>query len=345
MTSSIQFTRYLYLKDEVKLSILISLLKKNDEALFWAYEFYYSGFKDELWDFIWTIYYDFYASLNPNFKTFIAENCESREDAGIENVITNLRIRPWNADVFLLKQQAKQAKTPTLTKLDDLLINKNYEEIARYIFTNDIDIDTLVRHFSPTSKKICKTWSIKMNKNQLLAEIMHLYSVQASIKMGKNLYLTNESNISQFKTIFANYDTSFYPYKILPLVTKYGIDSEHTLSLFRLSRDDSCENLRDIYKYNWMYYTFQTPVWSNRVEEFEGIFNHETKTIDFDNDDDFDEFYDHFNYEPDEQKLEIQEKNIGKINTGKTWKSEFEKKTGLFKPDDAFWNKLEKIIY
>ena len=34
------FTRYLYEKDEVKLALLIALLNKKEEAIFWAYELY-----------------------------------------------------------------------------------------------------------------------------------------------------------------------------------------------------------------------------------------------------------------------------------------------------------------
>ena len=63
----ITFTRYLYLKDEVYLSLLVSILNKSDDAVFWAYEIYYSGLQEELLDFIWKIYYVFFATLNQSF--------------------------------------------------------------------------------------------------------------------------------------------------------------------------------------------------------------------------------------------------------------------------------------
>ena len=69
--SNIVLTRYLYLKDEVKLAFLVSLLNKSDDAIFWAYELYYSGFKMEFFDYIWTIYYDFFATLNPSFEQYL----------------------------------------------------------------------------------------------------------------------------------------------------------------------------------------------------------------------------------------------------------------------------------
>ena len=46
--SDLVFTRYLYVKDEVRISLLVSILNKSDDAIFWAYELFYSGFKTEL---------------------------------------------------------------------------------------------------------------------------------------------------------------------------------------------------------------------------------------------------------------------------------------------------------
>ena len=41
-------TRYLYFKDDVLCSLFFSILnKEKDEALFWAYELYYSGYEEE----------------------------------------------------------------------------------------------------------------------------------------------------------------------------------------------------------------------------------------------------------------------------------------------------------
>ena len=50
--ANLVFTRYLYIKDEVKSALLISILNKSDDAIFWAYELYYSGNKNELFAFI-----------------------------------------------------------------------------------------------------------------------------------------------------------------------------------------------------------------------------------------------------------------------------------------------------
>ena len=102
------FTRYLYEKEEVEIHLLLSLLyKKQEDALFWAYELFYSGFEIHLLQYLLKIYYYFYACLNPNFENFlikkIKEFSKSPEIQSkiIASIIQNLIIRPLNMDVFL----------------------------------------------------------------------------------------------------------------------------------------------------------------------------------------------------------------------------------------------------
>jgi hypothetical protein len=63
------FTRYLYPQSDVKQSLLLSLLERNSkEALFWAYELYYSGFEDETFTYLSNIYESYYKSDNPDLE-------------------------------------------------------------------------------------------------------------------------------------------------------------------------------------------------------------------------------------------------------------------------------------
>ena len=103
------FTRYLYEKEEVKLSLLFAILKRKEEASFWAYELYYSGFKDELKDLFWSIYYDFFATLNPAFKIYLLKQLKEpfKEDKIVAQLVENFKTRPFNLDVFMLRHQVK----------------------------------------------------------------------------------------------------------------------------------------------------------------------------------------------------------------------------------------------
>ena len=50
-------TRYLYSRIEVKQSLFVSLLQRDvEQALFWGYELYYSGFQEETFEFVLDIY-------------------------------------------------------------------------------------------------------------------------------------------------------------------------------------------------------------------------------------------------------------------------------------------------
>ena len=68
-------TRFLYIYDEVCISLLTSLLKKQslDECYFWTSELYLSGLEKECWEFIWFVYYDFYYIDNPYFGDYISK--------------------------------------------------------------------------------------------------------------------------------------------------------------------------------------------------------------------------------------------------------------------------------
>jgi len=368
MSNAIQFTRYLYIKDEVKLSILISLLKKNREALFWAYEFYYSGFSTELWDYFWTIYYDFYASLNQHFKKFlfekqhkwninIANNHYEEADKIIAQIINNFHIRPWNSDVFLLRHFAQQISLSECEQLNQdislLLKNMDYKQITYYILHNSFeteDINKVTHYFCEERKLITKNkatiWKKQAQnacKEQIISDIIHFYSLSIPLKMGRPLYVVGkDENISEYKTIYTDQETKFYSYKILPKVCKYAIDSEHLLGLFHLQRD-SCPELLNMYHYNWLYYAASTPLWAERIQKFDGTINHETKTIVFDNINNEEKFHDNYNLEPDEQTEEVQERSIGLLKQDITYKI-FESKKGIYTPSDEQWSN-KKVYY
>ena len=67
----LSFTRYLYIVNDVKTSLLMSILNRNiDEALFWCYELYYSGYILDVFEMVNNIYNEFYSVLNPNLGVF-----------------------------------------------------------------------------------------------------------------------------------------------------------------------------------------------------------------------------------------------------------------------------------
>jgi hypothetical protein len=176
--------------------------------------------------------------------------------------------------------------------------------------------------------------------------------LDGGIKMGKSLYISIDSKeTEEYKTINTvnnNDEITLPARKILPLVCKYAPPC--AVSLFKLKRDIYCENnLKTEYWNHWLYHAVASGahVWKKRVETYRGYCDHIKKTIEFPNDELFDSFYEEYEYEPDEQPLEIQNKNIPPLHLTGSWKDFYEKyrKNGIFQPDYESLCELDKVIY
>jgi hypothetical protein len=345
-----QFTRYLYEKDEVKISLLISLLNKSDESVFWAYELFYSGFRDELIEWIWIIYYDFYYVKNPSFEKYLSNKLnnvtDELEDKLIATIISNLIIRPFSLDLFVLR---KITLNETIVcedidicknKLEVALCDKNYLEITSVIF-NKIDnkfcveilksiITFFINHHNLKidEKKEIKEYKKNTKTNNkkivLLSRIIHYFSILKNVKFGKKLYVhVDEEDIIMYETIESVLENNkFLPYKILSNACIYNIDSKNYLSLFHLKRDKY--DIQMAYRDNWVYYASYSPLWKKRILKYNGVINNKERKITFLNEDYEELFYNEFGYEPDEQKLEVQQKVIQPIKKERNWVSFYE---------------------
>ena len=376
---SFQFTRYLYEKDEVKLSLLFSLLNKSDEAVFWAYELFYSGFKDELIEWVWIIYYDFYYSKNPSFEKYLSSKLNNNsttnniEDKLIASIINNLMIRPFSIDVFILRKiLSLNVETNTefnvfKSNLKIALINENYLEIASLIL-NKMDeekyvkiLELVIEFFVQEQKlkidikrdikeykKIVKLNNIKIHNKKivLLSRIIHYFGVLKNVKLGKKLYVhIEEEDIVMYDPIDAILDNNkFLPYKILPNACVYNIDSKNYLSLFHLKRDNY--NIELSYRDNWLYYASYSPLWKKRILKYNGVIDNKERKITFLNEDDAEMFYNEFGYEPDEQKIEVQQKIIKPIKKERSWLSFYDefKNNRLIDIKESHLTQIEKCF-
>lgn len=383
--ANIIFTRYLYIKDEVRKSLFIDMILKNEEkSLFWAYELYYSGFKKELINLLWTIYYDIYYTLNPSFykyfiqqhKAWLKHDESIEKDAIIENIISNLLRCPFNLDVFILRNIATK-KCKYNYNFDELLEENNYIKWLRYC-KYDISLDNsldqaehLNNVMNITSSKT--PYTIKNGLEQfdftmvneipkstiMLSILMHMYVIKDGIEMGKKYCKTilNVEKIKQYQTL-TKYDTSPLKYvclgieeksylsrKILPLAYKYCIDEKNYLSLFKLERD-KVSSICPIYWGQWEYYASLSPIWLERIEKYNGKIINESKTVQFDDDDDLENFYEEYGYEPEEQLGEVQIACIQNIHNLRKWDEECIKlnKDGVVKIDNKKI-KLSKVTY
>ena len=58
---------------------------------------------------------------------------------------------------------------------------------------------------------------------------------------------------------------------------------------------------------NWLYEASLSPIWQKRIEKYGGTVCHESKTVNFDDENNEEKFYNWHNFEPDEQPLSVQE--------------------------------------
>ena len=372
MSSQLQFTRYLYAKDEVEVSFLTSLLKKNDRALFWAYELFYSGY--DLSSLFWKVYYDFYATINPAFEKYLATKMkQALNEQAVCAIVKNFIIRRYNTDVFMVRTVVKQFdidRDPN-KGIVELLITKDFMEIGSFIleYVQDSDLAenykcALEYFVKPTFEKsgaksgftdalppggiridITKALSdFKKNplrRTMFLSKMIHYFSVLGQVKMGRNLYIQIEDGQTNvYKTIEEQAGRS---YKVLPIARTHNIDDDNYLSLFKLSREttDATEALRD----NWLFHASFSPLWKERIESHGGCVTKNKVT--FENEDSEEQFNEHFNLEPDEQKLEVQEKSTGKIKHERDWLSFYKehKYEGVVDVDQELLTQIQKITY
>lgn len=97
------FTRYLYEYLHVKHSLAGALLDgEREEALFWAYELFHSGFQEDVWAFVREVYHEYYSALNPRYQSwldkFYTEWKTTGNDCALGSAVGTLAIRKWKLE-------------------------------------------------------------------------------------------------------------------------------------------------------------------------------------------------------------------------------------------------------
>lgn len=374
--SDLVFTQYLYIKEEVRIALLVSILNKSDNAIFWAYELYHSGFKYELINLIWKIYYDFFATLNPAYEAYLLKNhkelimdSDRTQECIISSIIQDLLFRPFNTDVFMLRNLCENFEidityhqTDKITHVDTVrhnmtqwVANNDLRSIAQWILNlnknvikvvdiYNICLDIFGEELKLTKGKLVKEFysasNLNINTNIiLLAKILQLFSRKFNLKKGRSLYINVEpEDIIPYKPIIGSKH-----YTILEKVYMCGIDDFKHLGLFKLTRHKY--NLQEEYWYRWEYHASFTPLWSQRIRQFGGYSDYIRQKVIFKEEPDDDlmqEFYRLYGLEPDEQKSQVQNKSIQKIEKIHNWQWFYVqyKKNGIF---DVYEEELDEF--
>lgn len=335
--NTFSLTRYLYILDEVKLALMLSILDKKDESVFWALEIYYTfNETNYIFEILWQIYYDFFAILNPSFESYFLTKLKehpisrnhSRNEILVSKIVQDLLIRSYNLDAFLIR-----LLNNNITIKTNLIINKNeiinciknldYTNLGNIIFkTNEdqliylykliIDIlqinkdkkNLLIKQF----EKIIKYNQGKIDCNHiLLNKILTLLHINKNLDKEKVFYI----KVKPEDIIIYNIEYNENPYKIMNLACLFKINDYKYFELFHLERYKyNYNDLKYLYHNNWLNFTFKSPVWSARIFHYNGSYDDIKQKIIFEDEDLEEEFYNKYNLEPDEQSLETKEKTI-----------------------------------
>ena len=237
-TEPILFTRYLYNKTEVKQSLFVSLLQRNlDEAMFWAYELYFSGFDTDAFDYIINVYREAYSVLNPNLVLFLEKmviiwSKDKSAHWTIGSIITTLIYRDYDINSFVttyfkVNCKPNQASTKTNRKFIITLTNP---DIEKYKTITSGRADTVLR-------RACK-YAVYKEYNQLFG---------TSVPK-----LSDLQNIYYYHWLYYCLDTPIWRNRIF----KYNGQINHEKKKIIFDDEDS---LQEFYEH-WGYYPDEQPM-------------------------------------------------------------------------------------
>jgi hypothetical protein len=158
-------TRYLYIYDEVLVSLAAAIVEKDkDQALFWTYELYYSGYQVEVAEYLLAVYNEFMRAYNPKFANFI-ESMVERQAEG-PHIVGSIVRNMVDASRFAKPvQDFLQPSTKSLppqykeTKFRVLLNEKDVEKYKTIEIAEDVPARTIL-------SKACR-YATRKDLNQL----------------------------------------------------------------------------------------------------------------------------------------------------------------------------------
>lgn len=235
----IVLTRYLYIKEEAMISLIIAIMeKKRDEALFWAYELYWSGFQEEVFEYLMSVFTDMFETVNPRLRYFLQTQVDS-----------------WKQD------PTKHWAIGTMVRN---LVDKN----------RNFNIDAFVLNISPVS-------DLKIKDRRFYIEL-------------------EAKDIIQYETIQGE-----LPRVILGKACRFSTKKQYNNIFGASHKNVLAKDILHASRMEWEYYASFSSVWKGRIEDCNGKIDINLKRVVFDDDDDQEEFYDQYGYEPDEQSLDL----------------------------------------
>lgn len=314
-------TRYLYVKEEVMTSMLTSFLEVDlGSALYWSYELYFSGYEHETVVHLQKIYYYLFACQNPDLEEYIIQKIKHNNKPHIiHDIVQTMILRPFDTDVLLLHRIATYLDYEVDMDTFDLQ-KMSFTDLAAYIVGHPEEHDTLFSQLEEHDTLLGQIElfgqvpkvSPSLKPIVLLSMCLRRRSPNVTPTPSLTLVHSDDPN----KCVQPYVTTEMRPsYNVLKTVCR-PIDPHQYLFLFGSPRTKISSYMR-MYHACWLVCASYSPIWAKRIATHGGIVQ-ESKVV-FKNEDLEESFYSKYGYEPDEQSVEVQYRNMCPILPGKIW--------------------------
>ena len=316
-----RFTRYLYEVGDVKNSLIMSILKnKIDETLFWTGELYYSGLNAEVWHLLFTIYYEFYYVTNARMETQLLKLKKK------DNIFTFAK-----SLCTLNRQTTFVFELNKLTELDDIDVDYIYTTITGTIPNLKRSVEREhIKNIGYYIKKVAISDELFNDAQEIITECLNvklphitenLSKLILISRISKSIYLKRFKSLKIIKPkisvmteeeIETQKDINTINgslHTILERKRKYGVENT---GLELLGRSTDTDEKQYNMWFNWEYYAYHVPLWKKRIEQYKG--KPSSTEIIFQDEDNAEEFYQKYSFEPDEQKTETNSRAIKNID-------------------------------
>ena len=356
-TNPYKLTRFLYPVDEVQYSLITSLVKKEniDACYYWAFELYYSGLENHLFDLFFKIHYDFYAERNPKLEHYIVNKRKKwMEDKDIRHVafiVKNLFIATPTPTVFLMRQYINSSGHPShvynaasgssvshinfTAEYKNLCMAISYGRLANIAHDinrlvkrdgSDVVREVIIDHFriefggfiDRGREKLDKAWNERIifdDIHLLLAMIVHLMVDDDKINTRSVFGTPLQENIDEILEI----ENTVIEKKYRTLCFKRKWKTCDLIGSFELSRHHSLSKFIEDNWFHWEYYASGVPLWYKRIQDYNGIINHDKRELVFHDEEMEEQFREQYGYELDEQPKEVQDLSLHNIMSS-SWK-------------------------
>lgn len=326
-------TRYLYKKSQVEYSLFISLLNRDcNEALFWTYELYFSGFKTETFLLLIKYYYMLYGAFYVCLEKFVQSNFKkwlnNKNDHTCIGFLTlNLANREPCIDIYFM--MSNKVKYPNI-------FNKYLENIEYNPLDNLRDFVTNFNCYNDYSI-LDNTYNL-CNIKEIDNEILKYASIS---RMFSGLFLLDKINRLDINVDILNFtETDLKPYLKRPIkfCKNWKLPEKQCKYKVKIPIEEEGISWPDLQ--NWMVNGWGCPLWKKRISNFGGSLC-DNKIV-FTDDDEMELFHNYYDLEPEEQPRIVVDQWFGE-KPFKTYNQLYKKyKLDVFK--EWFKERLKLVV-